>query len=619
MVSLIEIFSSGMYLSGDDCQCQFVLAFLNEDPVEEQLLKHVVLAKAYNTQHHLFKAFFHGNLDKLCTTGRKARYYLNIFMDIIPLLSDLKTMTRFEIKARLPQGTYVDNHPELEHDFQYVWDAIIAMWEGLEWIHLPVEHIQRSMERVIEFARSTQVPKRFRCFNVDHGKKLDEDAKNFAAMTFSSLGYVSKRSNAAFIHTYDREPNPPHPVPYPIDWFVYCAWCHHFASKDPNGKDLRLYLDDEYLKLYRKGRLISPIRQEGENIMMRLTLCEWLERAEDEDNFYYDFRLFGGYTFSLSGGSYALFENMKDGRRLFIKETHAGNPLSPEDGGYPDEVNQYDPNSHGTDEDEIEEIIRTKSIKRDRLGTWRAKFRLGGKAAGGASKRAVARRILQLASPPVEDERYVDWRETLKDKPADEQEEEEDGIGSYGNYDLHVLPHADDTETNNNLNQSVNQSVNQRTSNIINQQAHLPDETIIRDNDLEVNEILKSVEFSPMKGKGKGEWRARFLRRNGIATTGKTKMDVAKNIVRKGKIINRTTGEADVRYVEWRKYIKTHNFPHRHTSPTLGMVESVEEDVVGVEGEGESDNDTSLGDETMHDGEVYICDDDDTKVESILL
>jgi hypothetical protein len=138
-------------------------------------------------------------------------------------------------------------------------------------------------------------------------------------------------------------------------------------------------------------------------------------------------------------------------------------------------------------------------------------------------------------------------------------------------------------------------------------------------NDLEVNEILKSVEFSPMKGKRKGQWRARFLKRNGIATTGKTQLDAAMNIIKKGKIINRTTGKADVRYVEWRKYIKTHKFPHRHTSPTSGMVESVEEDVVGVEGEGESDNATSLGDETMHDGEVYICDDDDTKVESILL
>ncbi len=81
---------------------------------------------------------------------------MNIFTDILPLLSDLKTMTRFEIKARLPEGIFVDHQPELEHDFQYVWDAIIAMWEGLEWIHLPVVHIQQSMERVIEFARSPQ-------------------------------------------------------------------------------------------------------------------------------------------------------------------------------------------------------------------------------------------------------------------------------------------------------------------------------------------------------------------------------------------------------------------------------------------------------------------------------
>jgi hypothetical protein len=398
-------------------------------------------------------------------------------------------MTRFEIKARLPEGTYVDHHPDLEHDFQYVWDAIIAMWEQLEWIHLPVVHIQRSMERVIEFARSSQVPKRFRCFNVDHKKKLEEDAKNFAAMTFLNLGYVSKRSNAAFIHTYDREPDPPYPVPFPIDWFVYCAWCHHFATKDLNGKDLHLYLDDEYMKLYRRERLVSPICQEGANTTMHLTLCEWWERAEEEENFYYDFHLFGGYTFSLTGGSYALFGNMKDGHKLFIKETRAGNPLSPEDGGYPDELNPYDPNPHGTDEDEIEEIIRTKLIKRDRLGTWWARFIPKGKAASGGSKRAVARRILQLASPPVEDERYVNWRETLKDKPADEQEEDEDGIENYGIPGMHVLPHANDTESNQSLNWIANQIVDRSPSNRINRQARLPDETTTEGNNLEVNEI----------------------------------------------------------------------------------------------------------------------------------
>ncbi len=557
---------------------------------------------------------------------------MNIFTDILPLLSDLKTTTRFEIKARLPEGTYVDHQPELKHDFQYVWDAIIAMWEELEWIHLPVEHIQRSMERVIEFARSSQVPKRFRCFNVRDNKKLDEDAKNFAALAFSCLGYVSKRSNASFMHTYDREPDPPHPVPYPIDWFVYCAWCHHFATNDPNGKDIHLYLDDEFMKLYRRERLVSPICQEGANTTMRLTLCEWLERTEEEENFYYDFHLFGGYTFSLTGGSYALFGNVKDGHILFIKETRAGNPLSPKDGGYLNEDNPYDPNPHGTDEDEIREIIRTKLIKRDRLGTWWARFIPKGKAAGGASKRAVAIRILQLASPPEEDERYVDWRETLKDKLAGEQEEDDEGVGNYGIPGIHVLPHADDTETNLNSNWSANQIVNRSPSNRINRQGRITDETTMAGNDLEVNEILRRVEFSPMKGKFKGQWRARFLS-GGAATTGKTKKDVAMNIITNGKKINKRTGEIDVRYVEWTKYIKTYDVPNGHVSHISGIIESEEEDavgvqlemldyiphVVGVEVEGESDNDTSFGNETMHHGQKYNCDDDKAKVESILL
>ena len=107
---------------------------------------------------------------------------MKIFTEILPLLSDLKTMTRFEITAMLPEGAYVDNHPEMEHDFQYVWNAILAMWEGLEWIHLPVTHIQQSMERVIQFVTSTKVPKMIKCFNVYHGKKLDYHAKNTGKM-----------------------------------------------------------------------------------------------------------------------------------------------------------------------------------------------------------------------------------------------------------------------------------------------------------------------------------------------------------------------------------------------------------------------------------------------------
>ena len=55
---------------------------------------------------------------------------------------------------------------------------------------------------------------------------------------------------------------------------------------------------------------------------------------------------------------------------------------------------------------------------------------------------------------------------------------------------------------------------------------------------MEVNEILRRVEFSPMKGKLKGQWRARFLS-GGAVTTGKTKEDVAMNIITNGKKINK--------------------------------------------------------------------------------
>ncbi len=187
----------------------------------------------------------------------------------------------------------------------------------------------------------------------------------------------------------------------------------------------------------------------------------------------------------------------------------------------------------------LDEIIRTKLIKRDRSGKWRANFKSGARAAGGKSIKAVARRILQLAN---NDDRYVDWRELLADKPVSEQDED-----------------------------------------------NLPDEAIIGDNELrlglelEMNAILKNVVFLQiLRGKGRGQWCARFLNR-GIAARGNTKPDVAKKIIAMAKIINRTTGEFDVRYVEWRKYINTHKLPHTQTRSTSGMVESVEDDAVGVE------------------------------------
>ncbi len=116
---------------------------------------------------------------------------------------------------------------------------------------------------------------------------------------------------------------------------------------------------------------------------MGLTLCELCVRAEEVNDFYYEYHLFGGYIVRLTRHSYALFGNKQNGHIIFIKQTRAGTPLSTKDGGYLHEINPYHPNPHGTDEDDIDEIIRTKFITRDKSGNWRAMFKSGGRAAGG--------------------------------------------------------------------------------------------------------------------------------------------------------------------------------------------------------------------------------------------
>ena len=130
-----------------------------------------------------------------------------------------------------------------------------------------------------------------------------------------------------------------------------------------------------------------------------------------------------------------------------------------------------------------------------------------------------------------------------------------------------------------------------------------------------------------LKGTCKGQWRA-YFRKGGVASSGKTKIDVAKKIIANGTLLNNKTGEIDVRFVQWKKYIRTHEVPIRHASPTSGNVESEEEDAVGMEvgnqrmhvqsSEGESDDDTSIDDAPMHDGE-YSGNDEDGKVESCWL
>jgi len=276
--------------------------------------------------------------------GKKAKSYLSMFEDMIPSMLIMKPEVRFEVRARLPM-TVTNDSSELDV-FQQLLDTIIAVWKEAEWIHLPIPHVTRSMQRVIDFATSSYVPSKSRCFDIRASEKLSKEARDFAAIVFQNLGCASKRSNALFAETYST----PEGLPRPLDWFVYYVWVHHFESKDPNANigqgRYSLYLSDEYLCMRNSTQLIPPTRLLGENMMIGLTLPEWHDNIITSDKIvHFDYELFGNYAIDLdSDHSTALFGLEDSPWKVFIQRTRNKVPLSLEEGGYVDDNEEDIPN-----------------------------------------------------------------------------------------------------------------------------------------------------------------------------------------------------------------------------------------------------------------------------------
>ena len=143
-----------------------------------------------------------------------------MFKEVLTPLSVMKPMVRFKMTARLPAGVFVDSPGSdistitldsmstispgtcfeegmivdesmagnsQKSVFQKTLDAVIDVWRNSQWIHLPVPHVVRSMERVIDFATSRHVPPNFRCFDVSYQKQLGNDAQIFLAMILVKL------------------------------------------------------------------------------------------------------------------------------------------------------------------------------------------------------------------------------------------------------------------------------------------------------------------------------------------------------------------------------------------------------------------------------------------------
>lgn len=145
----------------------------------------------------------HSKLDQSIISGKTAKKTLNMFRDILPEMSSMKTKVRIEVRAKLPKDETFMLSRSGRSTLQYVVDAITGVWMDMEWIHLPVVKIQESMERVFAFVTSRHVPAMFESFNVQNGKKLGNEARDFVAMTLVNLGYTSVRSNRLFCYTYN--------------------------------------------------------------------------------------------------------------------------------------------------------------------------------------------------------------------------------------------------------------------------------------------------------------------------------------------------------------------------------------------------------------------------------
>ena len=398
------------------------MLFLHQDPEELKIqkLKNILLVKVYNTQHHLQVTHYHGILERNCTNGKKAKSYLSMFENMIPSLLKMQPEVRFEVRARLPMT--VTNDSSESDVFQQLLNTIIAVWKEAEWIHLPIPHVTRSMRRVIDFATSSYVPSKSRCFDIRDKEKLTKEAREFAAMVFQNFGYGSKRSNAMFAQTYSRQEE----LPRPLDWLVYYVWVHHFESKDPNENigqgRYSLYLSDEFLRMRDSTQLIQPTRTIGENMRIGLTFPEWHDYILMSDEFvHFDYQLFGNYAIDLdSKNSTALFGHENLPWRVFIGRTRDKVPLSLEEGGYVDDNEEDIPNDpdgpgyRGGYEQQLDEIIKKVKMTRQRDGQFVARFRTGGKAAMGETHEIVAEKIIEyMKANNLNSDKYREWKKTM--------------------------------------------------------------------------------------------------------------------------------------------------------------------------------------------------------------
>mmetsp|Transcript_655 Transcript_655/g.1514 ORF Transcript_655/g.1514 Transcript_655/m.1514 type:complete len:609 (+) Transcript_655:1344-3170(+) len=126
------------------------------------------------------------------------------------------------------------------------------MRKMLKWMtvkHLPLEHVRKSVKRVLDYVTSDSVPPHLSIMRKRKQSSLTQAQKTFLHLVFLNCGITGKFTNKLFVDEwYDEDNNTPrqHPDRWnsPIQWFLLQVWSHYLKGLSVNEARRKMRADD---------------------------------------------------------------------------------------------------------------------------------------------------------------------------------------------------------------------------------------------------------------------------------------------------------------------------------------------------------------------------------------
>ena len=135
----------------------------------------------YNSIHHQRRQATFLDLE---INGATVQAYKNRLQKLsgdkfLGLLPGCKFKWRIEVTCELPSDADLN---KWQQSLGFVWDVVLASWQSISIINIPISFIVKSIERVTSFATSSAVPVHLRAFRGQDSTKVSNLGKDLAAL-----------------------------------------------------------------------------------------------------------------------------------------------------------------------------------------------------------------------------------------------------------------------------------------------------------------------------------------------------------------------------------------------------------------------------------------------------